>query len=191
MPSFYALELPRAVEGSLPELKAFEDRARDAAPARLNWPAPKEAADAIDDAEFDLVTIASARGESGALHYLVGANPHLVRSLRGRGRRWRSKWRAEDGLVTDDSAALAALREQQLGARAWSPSALEHFAVCPYKFALHGIYRLKPRDESEQLQQMDPRTRGALFHEIQFELFQDLQRVGIASRESRNGCRKP
>ena len=62
VPSFYALELPRAVEGSLPELKAFEDRARDAAPARLNWPAPKEAADAIDDAEFDLVTIAGARG---------------------------------------------------------------------------------------------------------------------------------
>jgi ATP-dependent helicase/nuclease subunit B len=179
VPSFYALELPRAVEGSLPELKAFEDRARDAAPARLNWPAPKEAADAIDDAEFDLVTIASARGESGALHYLVGANPHLVRSLRGRGRRWRSKWRAEDGLVTDDSAALAALREQQLGVRAWSPSALEHFAVCPYKFALRGIYGLKPRDESEQLQQMDPRTRGALFHEIQFELFQDLQRSAL------------
>ena len=92
-------------------------------------------------------------------------------------------WRPADGLVTDDSAALEALREQRLGARAWSPSALEHFAVCPYKFALHGIYRLKPRDESEQLQQMDPRTRGALFHEIQFELFQDLQRCGIASRQ--------
>ncbi len=57
VPSFYALELPRAIEGSLPELKAFEDRAREAAPARLNWPAPKEAASAIDDAEFDLVTI--------------------------------------------------------------------------------------------------------------------------------------
>jgi ATP-dependent helicase/DNAse subunit B len=51
--------------------------------------------------------------------------------------------------------------------------------MCPYKFALHGIYRLKPRDESEQLQQLDPRTRGALFHEIQFELFQDLQRAGL------------
>jgi ATP-dependent helicase/DNAse subunit B len=51
--------------------------------------------------------------------------------------------------------------------------------MCPYKFALHGIYRLKPRDGSEQLQQMDPRTRGALFHEIQFELFQDLQRAGL------------
>ncbi|MCU1334766.1 MAG: ATP-dependent nuclease, subunit [Bryobacterales bacterium] len=179
VPSFYALELPRAVEGSLPELKAFENRAREAAPARLNWPAPKEAADAIDDAEYDLVTIAKGRGESGALHYLVGANPHLVRSLRGRGRRWRSKWRAEDGLVTDNAAALEALGAERLTARTWSPSSLENFAVCPYKFALHGIYRLKPRDESVPLEQLDPRTRGALFHEIQYELFQDLQRAGL------------
>jgi len=181
VPSFYALELPRAVEGSLPELKAFEDRARKIAPARLNWPAPKEAADAIDDAEYDLVAIDNARNQDqpGGVHYLVEANPNVARSLRARWSRWNHKWRPADGLVTDDSAALEALREQQLGARAWSPSALEYFAVCPYKFALHGIYRLKPRDESEQLQQMDPRTRGALFHEIQFELFQDLQRAGL------------
>ena len=175
VPSFYALELPRAVEGSLPELKAFEDRARDAAPARLNWPAPKEAAGAIDDAEFDLVAIAGNQG----LRYLVEANPHVARSLRGRWTRWKRPWQPADGLITANITALEALGSQRLTIRAWSPSALENFAVCPYKFALHGIYRLKPRDESEQLQQMDPRTRGALFHEIQFALFQDLQRAGL------------
>lgn len=179
VPSFYALELPRAVEGSLPELKAFEDRAREAAPARLNWPAPKESADAIDDAEYDLVAIAGARDRPGGVHYLVDANPHAARSLRARWARWHHKWRPADGLVTEDSAALAALRAQQLGARTWSPSALENFAVCPYKFALHGIYGLRPRDESVPLEQLDPRTRGALFHEIQFELFQDLQRSAL------------
>ena len=175
VPSFYALELPRAVEGSLPELKTFEDRARESAPARLNWPAPKEVADAIDDAEFDLVAIAGRR----SLRYLVEVNSNVARSLRARWTRWKGTWQAADGLVTADSAALEALREQQLGSRPWSPSALEHFAMCPYKFALHGIYRLRPRDESGQLEQMDPLTRGALFHEIQFELFQDLQRLGL------------
>jgi CRISPR/Cas system-associated exonuclease Cas4 (RecB family) len=174
VPSFYALELPRAVEGSLPELKTFENRARDAAPARLNWPAPKNASDAIDDAEFDLVSIAGDRG----LRYLVEANPHVARSLRGRWARWKRPWQPADGLITVNTTALEALDGQRLTKRAWSPSALENFAMCPYKFALHGIYRLKPRDESEQLQQMDPRTRGALFHEIQYELFQDLQRAG-------------
>jgi CRISPR/Cas system-associated exonuclease Cas4 (RecB family) len=179
VPSFYALELPRAVEGSLPELKAFEDRAREAAPARLNWPAPKDAADAIDEAEYDLVAIAAARNSPGGVRYLVEANPHVARSLRARWARWNRAWRPADGLVTADAAALEALSHHRLTAKPWSPSALEYFAVCPYKFALHGIYRLKPRDESEQLQQMDPRTRGALFHEIQFELFQDLQRAAL------------
>ncbi len=179
VPSFYALELPRAIEGSLPELKTFENRARDAAPARLNWPAPKHAADAIDDAEYDLVAIAQGRREPGSLHYLVEVNSHLVRSLRARGRRWRSKWRAEDGLITSEAATLEALGTQRLTARPWSPSALEQFAMCPYKFALHGIYRLRPREESAPLEQLDPRTRGALFHEIQYELFHELQRGAL------------
>ena len=51
--------------------------------------------------------------------------------------------------------------------------------MCPYKFALQGVYKLRPRDESAPLEQMDPLTRGALFHEIQFELFQQLQRADL------------
>jgi ATP-dependent helicase/DNAse subunit B len=82
-------------------------------------------------------------------------------------------------LVTENAAALEALGSHRLTARPWSPSSLEHFAMCPYKFALHGIYRLRPREESAPLEQLDPLTRGALFHEIQFELFQDLQRAGL------------
>ena len=175
VPSFYALELPRAVEGSLPELKAFEDRARHAAPARLNWPAPKVAIDAIDNAEYDLVAIGGNRG----LRYLVETNPNVARSMRARWARWNRSWRPADGLVTSDAAALAVLSEQRLTARPWSPSSLEQFAMCPYKFALQGVYKLRPRDESAPLEQMDPLTRGALFHEIQFELFQQLQRADL------------
>ena len=59
VPSFYALELPRAIHGKLPDLEQFENEARDAAPARLNRPAPQAASDAIDDSEFDLVAIDS------------------------------------------------------------------------------------------------------------------------------------
>ncbi len=175
VPSFYALELPRALHGALPELKEFENRAREAAPARLNWPAPREAREAIDDAEFDLVAIAGARHTKGAAHYLVDANAHLARSLRARWYRWSAKWWAADGLVTADARALAALEEQRLVAREWSPSALENFAVCPYKFALRGIFRLRQREEAAPLEQLDPLTRGSLFHKVQFELFSDLR----------------
>jgi RecB family exonuclease len=182
VPSFYALELPRAIQGSLPELKPFEEQTRDAAPARLNWPAPAKAADAIDDAEYDLVALRRSVDDPapGRAHYLMEANDALARSLRARWYRWESKtWREADGLITMDARALEALAGHRLAARAWSPSALQRFAVCPYQFALHGILGLRPRETPEPLEQMDPLTRGALFHAVQFRLLGELKGAAL------------
>jgi ATP-dependent helicase/nuclease subunit B len=176
VPSFYALELPRAAQGSLPELKKFEQLAREAAPARLNWPAPPDAADAIDDAEYDLVMLGRALAEGSSGRYVLEVNPHVARSLRARWARWEPKWREADGLITKDPAALAALAEHRLSARAWSPSSLQQFAICPYKFTLHGIHGLRPREEPAPLEQMDPLTRGGLFHAVQFALLGELRK---------------
>jgi CRISPR/Cas system-associated exonuclease Cas4 (RecB family) len=180
VPSFYALELPRAVQGSLPALKEFERLAREAAPARLNRPAPLDIAEAIDNAEYDVVALEIAiekapSGSPGGARYLVEANAHLARSLRARWARWKSGWKEADGLITGDRAALDVLATHTLAARPWSPSALERFAVCPYRFALAGIYGLRPREEAAPLEQLDPLTRGALFHAVQFALLRDLQ----------------
>jgi len=180
VPSFYALELPRALEGALPKLKEFEARTRESAPARLSWPAPKTAAEAIDDTEYDLARL----GTKSAARYLMEANSHLARSLRARYSRWRPSWKEADGLITGDAAALAALGEQRLHARGWSPSALELFAACPYKFALNGIFRLRPREDAAPLEELDPLTRGALFHEVQFELLTELKGAGALPLES-------
>jgi ATP-dependent helicase/nuclease subunit B len=105
----------------------------------------------------------------------MDANAHLARSLRARYSRWKPSWKEADGLITADTAALAALAENRLNARAWSPSALESFAACPYKFALGGIFRLRPREDAAPLEELDPLTRGALFHEVQFGLLSELQ----------------
>lgn len=172
VPSFYALELPRALQGSLPKLKEFEASTRESAPARLSWPAPKSPAEAIDDAEYDLARV----GQQGRkARYLMEVNEALARSLRARYRRWRSAWGDADGLITGDSSTLAALAENRLQARAWSASALEMFAACPYKFALNGIHRLRPREDAAPLEELDPLTRGALFHEVQFEVLSELK----------------
>ncbi|HEY4360431.1 MAG TPA: PD-(D/E)XK nuclease family protein [Bryobacteraceae bacterium] len=171
VPSFYALELPKAREGALPKLKEFERRTREAAAARLNWPAPKTTADAIDDAEYDLVKLSSAEGA----RYLVEANANLARTLRSRWARWRGAWKEVDGLITHNAEALKVLGEARLAARVWSPSSLEQFAVCPYKFALNGIHRLRPREEAAPIENLDPLTRGALFHEVQFTLLSELR----------------
>ncbi len=163
----------------MPELREFERNARESAPARLNWPAPADSADAIDDAEYDLVMLGGALSSGRGARYVMEVNPHLARSLRGRWKRWATKWTEADGLITKDAEALTVLATHRLSARAWSPSSLQQFAVCPYKFALHGIHGLHPRDESAPIEQMDPLTRGALFHAVQFALLGALRARGF------------
>ena len=184
VPSFYALEVLRAAEGRLPSLREFRERAATSAPTRLDWPAPLDPAIAIDDAEYDLASLQTALklsgGEAkGSARYLVEVNQTLARSLRARGRRWRNRWTPADGLVDPDPATLQALRSHRFSERSYSPSALQHFAACPYRFLLQAIFQLRPREAAVHLEQMDPRTRGALFHEVQFELFRALKQDGL------------
>jgi CRISPR/Cas system-associated exonuclease Cas4 (RecB family) len=186
VPSFYAMEVVRAAEGRLPDLRNFEKRAASAAPARLGWPAPLDQSQAIDDAEYDLATLGpyvnmERRDARGKGRYLLQANQHLARSLRGRWRRWKKSWSAADGIVDPDAATLAVLAGNRLGARSYSPSALQHFAACPYRFLLHGIHRLRPRDEAVALERMDPLTRGSLFHAAQFVLFRRIESNAVGT----------
>jgi RecB family exonuclease len=183
VPSFYALEIFRAAEGSLPGFEELAKRAAGDRPARLGWPAPEHPADAIDEAEFDLAVLdklvdADPAATVGAAHYLLAANPHLGRALRARARRWLRRWTPNDGLVDPDADERAALARHQLTARSYSPTALQNFAACPYRFFLQAIHRLAPREEIDGIEVIDPLTRGALFHEVQFEILTTLRNSG-------------
>ena len=183
VPSFYALEILRAAEGHLPGFDELARRAAGDRPSRLGWPVPINPNDAIDDAEFDLAVLdklldANPDTTIGAAHYLLDANPHLGRALRARARRWLRRWTPNDGLVDPSASELAALARHQLAARSYSPTALQNFASCPYRFFLQAIYRLEPREEPEAIEVIDPLTRGALFHEVQFELLTELRAAG-------------
>ncbi len=147
VPSLYALEIVRAARGKLPELRDFEARAAAGARARLDWPAPPTHADAIDDAEYDLVSLDRAIKEKkrGGVRYLVEINHALGRSLRGRAWRWTGKWTYADGLVDPDENTRASLSRHALNARSYSASALQQFAHCPYRFLLQAIHQLRPR----------------------------------------------
>jgi ATP-dependent helicase/nuclease subunit B len=180
VPSFYALEVLRAAEGYLPGFDELARRATGERPSRLGWPVPLNPSDAIDDAEFDLAVLdklldANPDTTVGAAHYLLDANPHLGRALRARARRWLRRWTPNDGLVDPSSSELAALARHQVAARSYSPTALQNFASCPYRFFLQAIHRLEPREEPEAIEVIDPLTRGALFHEVQFELLTELR----------------
>ena len=182
VPSFYSLEVFRAAEGRLPSFAELAARAEHGAAARLGWPAPANPSEAIDEAEYDLSVLGSLlRGESssqrtGAVHYLLNANPHLGRALRFRARRWLRTWKADDGLV--DSVAPD-LREEldrhRISARSYSATALQHFSACPYRFYLYALLRITPREVPEAIDELDPMQRGSLIHEVQFRLMSRLR----------------
>jgi CRISPR/Cas system-associated exonuclease Cas4 (RecB family) len=62
-----------------------------------------------------------------------------------------------------------------LNRRAHSASALAQFSACPYKFYLSAIMRLAEPDRIAEVDELDPRQRGILFHAVQREIVTVLQ----------------
>ncbi len=197
VPSFYGLEVLRAVEGRLPGFDEMARRAEQGGAARIGWPAPAKSHDAIDDAEHDLALLEELfhlpeNETDGNARYLLSANPHLARALRFRAQRWEVRQiTGADGLVMREekrggivikkplAAALAALAKHSLAARSFSPTALQTFASCPYKFLLYTIHKLAPRDVPFRIEELDALSRGSLVHETQFELLQSLRKKDL------------
>lgn len=183
VPSFYALETVRAAEGRLPDFAELGRRAETATITRLGWPAPPDPADAIDDAERDLAILdrlAKDPGEAaGAARYLVTANPYLSRALRARYQRWGRAWTSADGMTSRSDLARTIMARHALPARSYSPTALQAYASCPYRFFLHAIHGLAPRLVPEAIDELDALQRGSLIHDVQFALFVRLRDEGL------------
>jgi ATP-dependent helicase/nuclease subunit B len=180
VPSFYALEIMRAITGRIPDHQQLELEASEEANASLAWPAPQRPEDAIDDFEHDLSVLRmlmhSERDVKGRAHYLLRLNDCVRRSASERWARARPRWSEYDGLVRVTDTTRPFLQSQRLGARPYSVSALQNYAYCPYRFLLSALYRLEPLEEPEPLERMDPLTKGSLFHEVLAEFFRALQR---------------
>jgi ATP-dependent helicase/nuclease subunit B len=184
VPSFYVLDVMRAVTGRIPNHEVLQREAAAEGDATLDWPAPRRPETAIDDVEHDLATLgelldvderSSVRGHA---HYMLGLNDALRRSVTRRWAKAQSRWRVQDGLIRAADAIKPMLASQRLAARPYSVSALQKFATCPYQFALSAIYRLEPNQEPEPLQRLDPLMKGAIFHEVQAGFFRALHARG-------------
>lgn len=185
VPSFYVLDVIRAIEGRIPPAQGIVERALQSGGAALARPAPHDPATAIDDFEHDLSTMAAllaskAENVKGRARYLYELSPELQRSLTSRWLRWhRRQWEPADGIVRSAEATQAALASQRLTARPYSLTALQRYAACPYQFLLAAVYRLAPLEAPTPLQKMDPLTRGDLFHQMQASVLRRLQADGL------------
>ena len=189
VPSFYMLEALRAAEGRLPGFDELAARAETLAEVRVGWPAPARPEDAIDEGEHDLALLEkllrAKPGECvGTARYLLTANPHLGRALRFRARRWLRRWTAADGLLDPTDRAREAMRAHLLSARSYSPTALQHFASCPYRFFLSAVLRLAPRSMPEAIEELDPLQRGLARSRGAVRAVPRAVRGGFASRNT-------
>lgn len=194
-PSFYALDVLRAMTGRVPGLGELQQRSTAQTQSQIGWPAPRDAVTAIDDTEYDLAVISGLLGVSreeagGRARYLLTANPSLGRSLRSRAGRWRRPWTEGDGIIAPGDGNAARVTEVLAGhrpsARPYSATALQQFAACPYRFALYAIHRMQPRVESAAIERMDALTRGSLLHAVQFRLLSELRALQLLPIHSEN-----
>jgi ATP-dependent helicase/nuclease subunit B len=180
VPSLYALEVWRAMTGRVPSADELQQAAARTSQATLAWPAPADSREAIDALEHDLATLRGLVDEPdhrarGRAQYILQLNDCLQRSVRERFMRGRKTWTHWDGITAATDRVRPILAGQRLGARRYSLSALQKYATCPYQFLLGAIYRLRPADDLEPLQRMDPLTRGSLFHAVQTAFYRQLQ----------------
>ena len=184
VPSFYALDVKRALTGRIPSHEDLQQAAYDAGAATLAWPAPADPLRAIDALEHDLAILKPLFDEpdrtkvAGRARYLLELNACLSRSVRERWARHQPQWSDADGLLKVSEPIAEALASQRLGRRPYSLSALQHYAACPYRFLLSAVYRLAPREDAMPLQRLDPLTKGSLFHRVQSELLRTLRDRG-------------
>ncbi len=183
VPSLYALEVWRAMTGRVPSADELQQAASQTSKATLAWPAPDDKNDAIDPLEHDLATLRTLVSEPdstarGRAHYMLQLNDWLQRSVRERYMRPKKPWSKWDGIVQVTERTKPLLDANRLGARVYSLSALQRYATCPYQFLLGAIYRLRPAEDLEPLQRMDPLTKGSLFHAVQTDFYRRMQAEG-------------
>jgi ATP-dependent helicase/nuclease subunit B len=182
VPSLYALEVWRAMTGRVPSADELQQAAARTSQATLAWPAPADPAEAIDALEHDLATLRALVDEPesrarGRAHYILQLNDCLQRSVRERFMRGKKAWTHWDGITSVTPRIAPILAQHRLGARRYSLSALQKYATCPYQFLLSAIYRMRPAEDLEPLQHMDPLTRGSLFHAVQTAFYRELQKL--------------
>src|SRR5262249_45085545 len=82
-PSFYALDILRAMTGRIPTLSELQRQSAAHSQSQVGWPAPRDPNKAIDDTEYDLATISKLlrvppEQANGRGRYLLTVNASLA-----------------------------------------------------------------------------------------------------------------
>ena len=157
-PSQFFTRAVDAFEGRPVETRDYAGGRRPAALRATRLGVHGEERPALDAAE--------ARLRALRLHgpaTLALAFPPLARALGAARLRGRPEYGPHEGRIRD--AALLAGIADRLSANPLSPSAIETFAKCPYRFFFQRVLRVRAFDEAGERGEVDDLGRGALFHD--------------------------
>ncbi|MGH9632442.1 MAG: PD-(D/E)XK nuclease family protein, partial [Bryobacteraceae bacterium] len=172
VPSFFAAEVIAAACGADADIHAMFSEAKGQVGSKIGWSAPEDPVDSIDDSEYDLASFRQACKEKTGMAWLRKVNPHTVRAIHARHRRWSRDWSDADGLNADcDMQVALALERWKLTEHPYAPTSLNQFARCPYRFYLSAVAGLRPVEPPRIFERLSPVTRGHLYHQTLFRFF--------------------
>ena len=124
---------------------------------RFGASTPEEATTA---SEYDR-TLIGADAETGKA-CLIRRSSAFARACQA----WEARWRtttltAWDGMLNADGRLSLAR-----GPRSISPTRLESYATCPYRYFLQSVLRLEEVEEPETIERLSALNRGSLIHDI-------------------------
>jgi hypothetical protein len=136
-----------------------------AARADAHVPAIASYAHAIAHVEFP-----SSTHELGVRAALAGATWVGALTEVARGRELVAARASDDFTRFDGNLAALGDRLATIGPigadRAFAPTQLEQWAVCPHAYLLRFVFRIEPLERPEEIMQMSPLDRGSLVHAI-------------------------
>jgi ATP-dependent helicase/nuclease subunit B len=121
---------------------------------------------AISVSEQELKMLDSARGDAHSMsvgpasHPLTKANPRLQRGFHALRARAEPRFTEYDGVI-GPRPGLVLTSDRPL-----SPSRIESWAQCPFRYFLANLLGLREREAPEEIETIDPRDRGSLVHKV-------------------------
>ena len=115
-----------------------------------------------DGSEYDLMHLVAETRDTLIHHQAIATDPRMTNALKARNARNGNALSPWDGRLGPDIPRVAAIGTRDYPV---SPSALETWATCPYKFFLSRILGIAAPPEEEE-DEMSALERGSLVHKI-------------------------
>lgn len=178
LPSYFFRSVADAIEGKRLRLDALE-AARCVERVRAGRLTCEPIEASLSPAEYDrgLIHGANETDAPAALEAIARATPAFRRAMAARAGRWSRDLTAYDGvMVAPDAVAAARARSAFTQGHAVSPSRLEMWATCPYRYFARHTLGIEPVQEPEAIERINALDRGSLIHEILEEFLRELGR---------------